>query len=93
MCEETKAQNAVQGANNPCDCKALQARIQEPEAQVAAQAQQLETTVEAQVEAQVEARTRDLANANQGLQAINTLLQRQSKTMLQHFACMSHEIR
>ena len=68
-------------SNDPskqCDCVALQKRIVELESQ-------LEAT-QSQVEIQVQARTRDL-------QAVNHLLQRQSKTMLQHFACMSHEIR
>ena len=60
-----------------CDCVALQARIRELEAQVAAQSQQLESHGETE---------RDL-------QAVNHILQHQSKTMLQHFACMSHEIR
>jgi len=58
-----------------CDCDALKARIAQLEAQVAVQAQQLQS----QVEIQVEARTRDL-------QAVNQLLKRQSKTMTQHFA-------
>ena len=85
--EDTSSSSS--SSSSCCDCAALQARIQQLEAQVATQAQQLQ----AQVEVQVAARTRVLAHANQDLQAVNTLMQRQSETMLQHFACMSHEIR
>ena len=87
MCEKdhssvASATSSSSSSSVPCDCQALQARIHELEAQIAAQ-----------VEEQVSARTRDLTHANQGLQAVNTRLERQSQAMLQQFACMSHEIR